>query len=96
MFLSHREVSAQEVVYHLLAIPLKKSSRQTIFINTGMPETQVDILKPKRGLKDLPDKDISRPDILQDQSVEDTYLADFAANYKMDYKKNLKQKAVDD
>ena len=58
MFLSHREVSAQEVVYHLLSIPLKKSSRQTIFVNTSMPETQVHILKPKRGLEDLPDDDI--------------------------------------
>ena len=61
MFFSHCKVSAQEVVYHLLSIPLKKSSRQTIFVNIGMPETQVHVFKPKRGLEDLPDEDIFPP-----------------------------------
>ena len=103
VFLSHREVSAQEAVYRLRSIPLKKSSRQTIFVNTGIPETRVHILKPKRELEDLPDKseDICPPNILdryiaRPKSVEDTCLADFATNYKMGYEKSLKQKAVDD
>ena len=103
VFLSHREVSAQEAVYRLLSIPLKKSSRMTIFVNTGMPETRVHILKPKRELEDLPDEseDIFQPNILDNyiarpKSMEDTCLADFATNYKMDYEKNLKQKTVDD
>ena len=103
VFLSHREASAQEAVYRLLSISLKKSSRQTIFVNTSKPETRVHILKPKREQEDLPDEseDIFLPNILdrhieRPKSVEDTCLADFATHYKMDYEKNLKQKAVDD
>ena len=73
VFLSHGEVNVQEAVYRLLSIPLKKSSRQTIFVNTGMPETRVYILKPKREQEDLPNEseDIFPAnifDILQHQS----------------------------
>ena len=79
MFLSHREVSAQEAVYRLLSISLKKSSRQTILVNTDIPETGVHILNPKRELEDLSDEseDIFLPNILdrhiaRPKSVEDT------------------------
>ena len=103
VFLSHREVSAQEAVYRLLSIPLKKSSRQTLFVNTGMPETRVHILRPKRELEDLPEEseDIFQPNILdryiaRPKSMEDTCLADFTTNYRMDYEKRLKQKSADD
>ena len=103
VFLSHREVSAQEAVYRLLSIPLKKSSRQTVLVNTGMPETRIHILKPKRNLEDPPDEyeDIFQPNILdryiaRPKSMEGTCLADFATNYKMDYEKGLKQKSSDD
>ena len=103
VFLSHREVSAQEAVYRLLSIPLKKSSRQTVFVNTGMPETRIHILKPKRDLEDLPEEseDIFQPNILdryiaRPKSMEGTCLADFATNYKMDYEKGLKEKSSDD
>ena len=33
-FLNHREVSAQEGVYQLLSMPLKRQSRNVVFINT--------------------------------------------------------------
>ena len=46
VFLSHHEASAKEAVYRLLSILLKKSSRQTRFVNTGMSETRVYVLKP--------------------------------------------------
>ena len=85
VFFSHLEVNAQEADYRLLSIPLKKSSRQTAFVNTGMPETRIHILKPKRDLEDLPDEseDIFQPNILdryiaRPKSKEGTCLADFA------------------
>ena len=97
------ELSAQEAVYRLLSIPLKKSYRKAIFVNTGMSETRVHIWKPKRELEDHPDEseDIFQPSIIdryisRPKSMEDTCLADFAKNYKIDYEKNLKQKTVDD
>ena len=40
-FLNNVEVSAQEAVYLLLQLPLKKSSRQVILINTSPPAERV-------------------------------------------------------
>ena len=44
-FLNNVEVSAQEAVYLLLQLPLKKSSRQVIFINTSPSAECVYLLK---------------------------------------------------
>ena len=44
-FLYNVEVSAQEAVYLLLQLPLKKSSRQVIFNNTNPPAGRVYLLK---------------------------------------------------
>ena len=44
-FLNNGEVSAQEAVYLLLQLPLKRSSRQVIFINTSPPDERVYLLK---------------------------------------------------
>ena len=38
-FLTHVEISAQEAVYLVLQIPLYKSSRDVIFVNTSSPDT---------------------------------------------------------
>ena len=40
-FLHNREVSAQEAAYRLLSLPLKKSSRAVVFINTSPKEKRV-------------------------------------------------------
>ena len=37
-FLNAVEISAQEAVYILLQLPMRKSSREVIFINTTPPE----------------------------------------------------------
>ena len=37
-FLSNVEISAQEAVYIALQLPMRKSSRQVVFINTSPPE----------------------------------------------------------
>ena len=54
-FVTNVEVSAQEAVYLLLQLPLKKSSRQVIFINTSSPAERVYLLKS--NIDNLPDDD---------------------------------------
>ena len=44
-FLNNVEVSAQEAVYLLLHLPLKRCSRQVIFLNTNEPAERVYMLK---------------------------------------------------
>ena len=45
-FLNNVEISAQEAVYIVLQLPMRKSSRQIIFINTSPPNERVELLKP--------------------------------------------------
>lgn len=40
-FLNNVEISAQEAVYIVLQLPMRKSSRQVVFINTSLPEERV-------------------------------------------------------
>ena len=42
-FLNSVEISAQEAVYIVLQLPMKKSSRQVIFINTTPPNERVQL-----------------------------------------------------
>lgn len=48
VFLTHREVSAQEAVYRVLSMPMKKCSRQVVFINTSLPSERIHILKSRK------------------------------------------------
>ena len=83
------EVSAQEVSYHLLSLPLSQCSRANVYINTNPPEQRTRMLKPKRILKDM---EVDSEDILQEGLIEqytnrpnalnDTCLASFAAWYE--------------
>ncbi len=45
-FLNSVEISAQEAVYIILQLPMRKSSRNVIFINTSPPAERVELLKP--------------------------------------------------
>ena len=45
-FLNSVEISAQEAVYIVLQLPMKKSSHQVVFINTSPPDERVRLLKP--------------------------------------------------
>ena len=40
-FLNSVEISAQEAVYIVLQLPMRKSSQQVIFINTAPPEEEL-------------------------------------------------------
>lgn len=44
-FLNSVEISAQEAVYIVLQLPMRRSSRDVIFINTSPPEERVELLK---------------------------------------------------
>ena len=51
-FLNSVEISAQEAVYIVLQLPMRKSSRQVIFINTAPPEERViKLLKPMNEIE---------------------------------------------
>lgn len=42
------EISAQEAVYIVLQLPLRKASQQIVFINTSLPDEKVELkLKPR-------------------------------------------------
>ena len=45
-FLNSVEISAQEAVYIILQLPMCKSSREVIFVNTSPPAERVELLKP--------------------------------------------------
>ena len=86
-FLNIVEISAQEAVYIVLQLPMRKISRQVIFINTT-PEERVQLLKPINEIEVMDDdleevhssgwlnRYIQRP-----ASFENISLADWAALY---------------
>ncbi len=87
-FLNSVEISAQEAVYIILQLPMQKSSRNVIFVNTSPPAEQVDLLKPLSEREKMSDESeeihsggllkryVERPDILQNIT-----LVDWAAWY---------------
>ena len=91
-FLNAREVSAQEAVYRVLGLPLHRSTFQTVFIQTDLPENRVVFLKPKSVLENLdeesedvyaqtmPQKYAHRPLILEQMT-----LAEFISWYVSSY-----------
>ena len=88
VFLTNREVSAQEAVYRILSMPLRRCSRTTIFLNTDHKDSRDSLLLPFTQLEKLDDNDenvyckniidryAARP-----EKLEDMCLAPFAANY---------------
>ena len=54
-FLNNVEIGAQEAVYIVLQLPMKKSSRQVIFINTAPPNERVQLLKPINDILEMED-----------------------------------------
>ena len=54
-FLNNVEISAQEAVYIILQLPMRKSCRQVVFINTSPPEDIVQMLKPMQEINYMKD-----------------------------------------
>ena len=57
VFLTNREVSAQETVYRVLSMPLRRCSRTTIFLNTDHKDSRDSLLLPFTQLQKLEDND---------------------------------------
>ena len=87
-FLNAVEISAQEAVYLVLQMPLRRSSREFQFVNTSDPDERTFLLKSMDRIKELPDNSI---DIESDNAIkrymrrpkklENVCLADFIAWY---------------
>ena len=54
-FLSHVEIGAQEAAYLVLQMPLRKSSREVIFIDTSEAEKRTVLLQSYSSLKEMPE-----------------------------------------
>ena len=61
------EISAQEAVYIVLQLPMKKSSREVMVINTAPPNERVQLLKPMNDVKEIEDdcEDVYTTGLLQ-------------------------------
>lgn len=97
-FLNSVEISAQEAVYILLQLPMRKSSREVIFINTTPPEERVELLKSVNDIKELDDdsEDIYTSGLIKRYTkcpahLEQITLADYAAWYDSSCKQYVKQ-----
>ena len=54
-FLNTVEISAQEAVYIVLQLPMRKSSREVIFIPTTPPDERVQLLKSMNEIEQMND-----------------------------------------
>ena len=89
------EVSAQEVSYHLLSLPLSKCSRANVYINTRPADKRVRILKSKQIFPGMPHDSeailqpgLIEPNIQRPDQLVNVCLAEFAAMY--DFQSNTK------
>ena len=55
-FLNSVEMSAQEAVYIVLQLPMRKSSREVIFIPTDPPDERVQLLKSMNEIEEMDDE----------------------------------------
>ena len=87
-FLNSVEISAQEAVYIILPLPMRKSSREVIFVNTSPPAERVELLQPMSEIEEMEDEceEIHSGGILKryterPASLENATLADWASWY---------------
>ncbi|KAL9957973.1 hypothetical protein ACROYT_G034933 [Oculina patagonica] len=87
-FLNSVEVSAQEAVYIVLQLPMRRSSREVVFVNTSLPDQRVCLLKSIDDIQQLEDEseDIESGGLIKRYTkrpscLENVTLADWAAWY---------------
>ena len=87
-FVNNVETSAQEAVYIVLQLPMRKASRQIIFINASPPGERVELLKPMNDIKDMDDdceenytSGLIKRYCKRPAKLENLTLADWAAWY---------------
>ena len=88
-FLNAVEVSAQEAVYLVLQMPLRRASREVQFVNTSNPTERTFLLKSLDKIQELPEnsEDIEVDNLIKkyqirSRQLEKVCLADFAAWFK--------------
>ena len=88
VFLTNREVSAQEAVYRVLSMPLRRCSQSVVFINTDNKESRDSLLLPFSQLQKLNDnnEDVYCKNIIdryaaRPKHCKDMCLAQFATSY---------------
>lgn len=98
-FLTHVEVGAQEAAYMVLQMPLRRTSRSVLFINTSPPDERVVLMKPKHVLEEMNQEstDVESGNILslyqqRPKALETICLADFVSNFSV--KRNSHKVAV--
>ena len=103
-FLNSVEISAQEAVYIILQLPMRKSSREVIFVNTSPPGDRVELVKPMDEIQEMEDEyeEIHSGGLLKryaerPASLQNATLADWAAWYDSSkhYKKKTKTTQID-
>ena len=92
------EISAQEAVYIVLQLAMRKSSRQVVFINTSPPEDRVHLLKSIKDLNEMDDdsEEIYMTGLVErytkrPRSLEHVSLADWVAWYDLHSKPYTKK-----
>jgi len=100
VFLTHREVSAQEAVFRLLGLTMLSCSIKRVFVPTDLPDNRVRILKPSQYLEilDLDSENVYMTGIIQRYiarpfSLDFMCLADFAVEYDVCYNVTASQNA---
>ncbi len=89
-FINNVEISAQEAVYIVLQLPMRKASREIVFVHTAPPEERVQLLKPLDEIQHLEDEceEIYEGGLIKrytkrPKQLEGITLADFAAWYDL-------------
>lgn len=95
-FVNCSEISAQEVAYHLLSMPMSVSSRSNVYINTALPNNRVRLVKSKSDLEKLNNDsdDIFVSNMIEyytkrPLSLESICLAEFVAWYNYNSKQTI-------
>lgn len=96
VFLNGNLMSSQEAAYHCLSLPISKSSRACIFMNTSLPDERVKMLKSKANISKLPDESneiyiegIFEKYTKRHHKYNNIFLAEFATMYHVTKPNNL-------
>ena len=97
-FLNSVEICAQETVYIILQLPMRKSSREVISVNTSPPGEGVELLKPMSEIEEMEDEceEIHSGGLMKryadrHASLQNVTLADWAAWYDSSSKHHQKK-----
>ena len=103
VFSNSVEVSAQEAVYLVLQMPLTKSTRDVVFINTSSADKRVHLLKPKSVLDELPpdSTDVISDNVMKRYSkrpkaLENYCLADYVSELDVIYTEENNQDNIEE